>query len=298
MRKILVTGGSGFLGSRIIQRIQGQFPDCEIWNLGRTEVIGTKFRNLNDDWLWGLPEFDAIVHTLALASDTYCRDFRLADEMNVELTKKLIFFAESQKSCRFIFLSTVVLYDNSTPPPVRETDKLSYFYNNYSFTKGVAEEYVRYRMQNGLRAVIFRVSNVYWPGQRFENSPFLVPEKIVQWLDEGEVIVRNGETKRDWLYVDDAVDAIFRTLSDNSVEGVFNLGSWHGFSAGEIWKIIASELGVPYRSLDLPASGPQNFFSDISKIKAAINWVPMVQLREGLSNTIRFIVQERWESQS
>lgn len=171
-----------------------------------------------------LPEFDWIIHALALSSDTYCRDFVFADKMNVTMTKDFISLAESTPGCAFLFFSSVVLYDNALVPPVKETDQLAYFYNTYSFTKGVAEEYVRYRMSTGnLHGAVIRLANVYGPGQKSTpDTPFLIPEKIIQAITEKRVEVRNANTKRDWLFIDDAIDGILSILRTR-VSGVFNL---------------------------------------------------------------------------
>lgn len=296
MYKVLISGASWFIGKSLIKSLYSVNQNIWIWNLWRTEVSWTQFINIDTDDL-DLFQFDVIVHALALSSDKYCEDFWQADDINIGITKKLIKFCESKPNCRLVFLSSVVLYDNSNIPPISENDTLNYFYNNYSFTKGVAEEYVRYKSTKGLKSTIIRLSNIYGPGQLFKNTPFLIPEKIVQWLMENKVVVRNADTMRDWLYIDDAIDAIAKIVFDQDFTGTFNLGSGVWTSAWDIGKIISSVLEVPYINLGLKATGPQNFYSDNSLIRDRLWWLPVTDIRTWLTQTIKYIREHLWTLQ-
>lgn len=291
MLKILITWASGFIGNSLVERLMNfDSPKFQIWNLGRTPVAWTNFIDLNDfdplDY-----DFDLVFHTLAMSSERFCSDFWDADSLNVGLTKKLIKYCESRTHCRLIFLSSVVLYDNSQAvPPVTEESPLNFFYNNYSFTKGVAEEYVRFMLWKWLNATIVRLSNVYGPWQLYwKDTPFLIPEKIFQWLHDKKVVIRNADTVRDWLYITDAVDALIKAIFDSKMIWVFNLGSGIWISTWEIWKIISRHLNVPFENLNILASGPQFFYSDISRISERLSWKPNVWIQEWLVKTIEYL---------
>lgn len=159
-------------------------------------------------------DFDYVIHTLALSSDRYCQDFDLTEKMNVTFTKNVLQFCARQKSLKkFVHFSSIVVYDNANEPPVKETDALRPYYGNYSFTKGVAESYVEYFSEKfKVPSAILRFSNMYGPGQIFENSPFLIPEKIYQGLTEGKIIAQTDVPVRDFLYIDDAIEAISLVL--------------------------------------------------------------------------------------
>jgi nucleoside-diphosphate-sugar epimerase len=80
------------------------------------------FENLDKD-------FDYIIHTLALSNEKYCSDLKNAEKINIEFTKELIYFAKKQNILKkFIFLSSIIIYDNENKPPVSENDKLNFFY--------------------------------------------------------------------------------------------------------------------------------------------------------------------------
>lgn len=144
--------------------------------------------------------------------------------MNVSFTKDVLQFCIRQEGLKkFVHFSSIVVYDNSNVPPVKETGTIAPYYGNYSFTKGVAEEYVRYFSERfGIPSITLRFSNMYGPGQVFENSPFLIPEKIYQGLTEGRVVAQTSKPVRDFLFIDDALEAIEKILISNHL-GIFNV---------------------------------------------------------------------------
>lgn len=295
MKNILITGGSGFIGTNIIEALQRAHPDFAIYNY---DAHASRFEgvfNIKGDALDFRPQdlpqkVDAVIHLLALANEKYCSDLEYAQEVNVGFTRRLLAWAKSNPNLeKFIFMSTILAYDQHAPLPVLEDAKLYPYYTNYSFTKSLAEHYVRhYHEHMELPALIFRLSNIYGPYQQPVNSPFLVPSKIVQALEEGKIEVRNGKPKRDWIYAADAADAVVKALN-TTFTGTLNLGSGVGTSVEELMQLIAKQVNVPYTSLDQPTVGPNNFYCDISRIKKELGWEPSTSLEEGLTNTIDYI---------
>lgn len=298
--KILITGGTGFLGQNLIQAMQHSVLPLEIFCLSRKNPNIPKVRHIAcpDAADFSFAEideqFDYIVHTLALSNEKYCQDFEYAQQVNIGFTKKLLDFCRQQRRLKkLVHVSTVFVYDTNDKPPVTEHDPLFLHHSTYSFTKGISEFYVEhYRKKNGIPALSFRLSNIYGPYQPFTDSPFLVPSKIMQGLTEGEITVFDTTPRRDWLYVEDAAQAILLSL-DSSLEGVVNLGSGKDASVDEIIGEIARQLDVPYRSLGKPATGPQNFYCDISLIKKSLNWHPQKNLADGIADTIAYIKKNK-----
>lgn len=288
-KKFLITGWSWFIWRALIAEIFHKFPDSEIWNLGRTSVAGTNFVDIENVVLEDLPAFDEIIHTLALSSPQYCKDFHLSDEINVWLTKRLAYAASKWLAKRFVHFSSVVVYSNRNIPPISENGELDYFHNSYSFTKGMAEEYLNFFASKWLPVVILRLPNVYWPGQKIENSPFFIPEKISQAILEWKVVVRSWFSRRDWLFLDDAVQWIISVLCKSNLTGLFNLWSGIWTSTADIGKKIANLLDVPYSDLMEVASWPTDFYSDISSITSSTWWVPRTSLDKWLHETIAYI---------
>ncbi len=294
--KILLTGGSGFLGQNIINEINKEQYPYTIYNLGSTEVKSDNVVNItcedvsNFDLDQITEQFDYIIHTLALSNEAYCKDFAYANAVNVDFTRKLLEFSTRQNNLKkFIYISSIIIYSNANPSPVDENGDLYLHYSNYSFTKGVAEEYVSHYIEKfSLPAVIFRLSNIYGPYQEYTNSPFLVPSKIIQGLTENKIEVFSLVPRRDWIYSEDAATAILSSLKAADT-GIFNLGSGKGVSVQDIVSEISNQLAVPYSSLEKPITGPTDFYCDIDKIKTTFSWEPKTSLVEGIQKTIQYI---------
>ncbi len=294
--KLLITGGSGFLGQNIIHVLQSDSVfDFDIYNLSKTPlnmkgVIDIEYDAAGKDFFHTEISFEYIINLLALSNDKFCEDLAYAEKINIDFTKNILKFAKTQKHLKkFIHLSSIILYDVSNIAPVNEDDKLYFNYTNYSFTKGVAECYTNYyREKLDLPIVTFRLSNIYGPYQNFIDSPFLVPSKIVQGILQEEIIVFNLSPRRDWIYSMDAAAAIVKSLHSDFI-GVLNLGSGKGISVEEIIEEIAAQLGVGYKSLNRPTSGPVDFYCDISKIKKVLDWSPQIDLKQGIADTIGYV---------
>lgn len=294
-KKILITGGSGFVGRNIIELIKNN-DDFEIYNLSNQKITDVKnVTNIycnaeNYDFSTLKQNFDYIIHLLALSNDKFCENFKLAEKINITFTKCVLKFAKNQKSLKkFIHLSSIIIYDNKNIPPVKEEDKLFLNYTTYSFTKGISEYYVNfYKEKFNLPVIVFRLSNIYGPHQDFDNSPFLVPSKIVEGIKKGNITVLNLKPKRDWIYSEDAAEAIVKSLESN-LNGIYNLASGHGISVEDIVSEIAIQLKVKCNSLEKPTTGPLNFYCDISKIKKDLDWEPKTDLKDGILKTIEYI---------
>lgn len=138
--KLLITGGSGFIGKALIRHLQEKRPEIRIFNLSPSHVEGTEHvrvdRNERFDFSALPNDFDYVIHALALSSDRYCEDFDLTEKINVGFTKDVLQFCARQEGLKkFVHFSSIVVYDNRNEPPVKETDPLAPYYGNYSFTK-------------------------------------------------------------------------------------------------------------------------------------------------------------------
>jgi nucleoside-diphosphate-sugar epimerase len=294
-KKILITGGSGFVGENIIDVLLKKDKKVKIYNLSRHKSVHKEVINLQKDIIkFDLDkidiEFDYIIHCLALSNDKYCTDLDLATKVNIDFTNKLLEFATKQKKLKkFIHISSIILYDNKNQSPVTEDDSLYIYYNNYSFTKGLSEQYVQYYAEKfKLPIFIFRLANIYGPYQKINNSPFLIPSKINQALTENKISAFSAKPKRDWIYSVDAAKAIVKSLTSNYC-GILNLGTGKGTSVLKIIKEIANDLKVNYEFEDRPMTGPQNFYCNIKKTKKILNWSPETSIEDGIKKTIKYI---------
>jgi nucleoside-diphosphate-sugar epimerase len=293
--KLLITGGTGFVGQNVVRFLADKKINVDIYNLSRTplELDGVKniecdASNFNFSDLGNI-EFDYIINLLALSHDKDCQDFTLAQEININFTRKLLEYSLTQKRLKkIIHLSSAIIYDNTNRSPVSEDSKLHLNYSTYSFTKGISEYYVNfYREKFKLPIIIFRLSNIYGPYQKIKNSSFLIPSKISQALDSGKIEVFDLTPRRDWIYSVDAAAAIVLAL-DADYSGILNLASGIGVSVEEIISEIAAQLSVKYFSLNKNTSGPLNFYCDIEKTKKVLSWQPTTNLKEGIYKTVEY----------
>jgi UDP-glucose 4-epimerase len=248
IKKILITGGSGFVGKNIIHQLKNR-RYLKIYNLSKDPFENIKnVKNLFCDALtYDFSElntqFDYIINLLALSNEKYCDDFLLAEKINIDFTKKVLDFARSQKKLRkFIHMSSIIIYNSKNNPPVKENAELHLNYTTYSFTKGISEQYVKYYQDKfKIPALIFRLSNIYGPYQEYRDSPFLVPSKIFEALKGEEIKVLSLKPKRDWIFSEDAARAIVKGLN-SGCEGIYNLASGRGISVKDIMKEISNHM--------------------------------------------------------
>jgi len=293
-KKLLITGGSGFVGRNIIAQLHQERPDIAIYNMSSSPVPLEYVNNItidarHFDKSLVADDFDYIIHSLALSNQHYCKDLDAAIDVNVTFTKQLFDVACTQQHLqKIIHISSIILYSSDTTPPVREDAQLNINHTTYSFTKGLAESYASFYHETfKLPVLVFRLANIYGPYQQIAGSPFLVPSKIADALAGKPVELFNGSIYRDWIYSEDAARAIVSGL-DSNMTGVANLATGTGTSAGDIGREIAEQLGVPYHSLDQPVSGPTNFYCDITRISSELGWSPRVSLTNGLTRTIEY----------
>lgn len=294
-KKILITGGSGFVGKPLIGFLIKKRPDLKIYNLDRlphnNSAVTNILRDVTDFDLSEInTQFDYIIHLLALSHETYCKNLKHAIEINIDFTKKLMFFSLNQKNVRkLIYISSTILYDPDIPSPVKESSPISFFKGNYQFTKGVAENYVNFFQQKlNLPIIIFRLSNIYGPQQQIPNSPFLIPSKISQAINERRIDVLNTQSKKDWIYSEDAALAIISAL-DSDFNGILNLGSGKSFSIKNVIEIIAKNLNVKYYDKGLNSTKINDFYCDISKTKSMLKWKPTINLETGIKKILQSI---------
>ena len=165
-------------------------------------------------------------------------------------------------------------------------------YNPYNHSKNVAEEICRFYNENFRTGVIIlRPFNAFGPGQK---GQFIIPEIIAQVLDPNvkTVEVMDLRPKRDYIYIDDLVEAL--VLSANAKEGIYNVGSGYSVSVEDIIRLVFELTGIqkPYASKNAERQNEIfDLYADITKISKAFNWQPGTSFRDGISGCIRSMMQ-------
>jgi len=160
--------------------------------------------------------------------------------------------------------------------------------NPYAHTKVIAEEAGRfYEMDFGMHVVIVRPFNIYGPGQ---TPPFLIPTIVEQALDSStsEIRLKDLRPRRDYVYVDDAIEFFLATLSQN-VKGVYNLGSGESASVAEVAELIRRAAGTDKPVMSDEQPRPQEVMdvrADISRAGSELGWRPRTSLAEGIGKVV------------
>jgi UDP-glucuronate decarboxylase len=304
-KSILVTGGAGFLGSHLCERLldQGHIVLCvDNFFTGRKRniehLIGdTRFELIRHDVTFPLyVEVDAIYNLACPASPIhYQHDPVQTTKTSVIGAINMLGLAKRLK-CRIFQASTSEVYGDPTLHPQPEA-----YWGNvnpigprscYDEGKRCAETlFFDYYRQHKLQIKVVRIFNTYGP-RMHPNDGRVVSNFIVQAL-KGEpiTIYGNGEQTRSFCYVSDMIDGFIRLMnSPVELTGPVNMGNPGEFTMKQLAETVLEITGSKSKlvHMPLPQDDPKQRQPDISQAQRELNWQPVVQLREGLKHTIGY----------
>ncbi len=279
MTRVLVTGANGFIGRRLVKALLASGVNVV--------PVGREHGDLAGEQAWeNLPGSEVVVH---LAGRSYVPDSWHDGsgflQANVMSTGHALEYCRRQ-SARLIFVSAYV-YGVPKHLPIREDDPASPN-NPYALSKRMAEEVCEfYSAYFGVHVTVLRLFNVYGPGQRPE---FLIPE-IIHQARNGDVIrVKDLKPRRDYVYLDDVVDAVTRVLDMSEGQfGVFNIGSGESLSVGEIINSIQLAAGTSLPVLSDSIERPQEIpdvRADITRAMSILGWKPRYSFSSGIQSIL------------
>ena len=280
MKKILVTGSEGFIGKAVVKRMKAE--GFEVYSLdladGDITVPSTLSRY----------EGKGIMHVIHLAGKTFVPESWKNPEafyrINVMGTVNVLEFCRKNNT-GLTYISSY-LYGSPEYLPVDEAHPLK-SYNPYSHSKLLADDTCRSYLTNfNLRLSVLRPFNAYGPGQ---PPHFIIPEIIRMVCDDrvSEVRVMDLRPKRDYVFIDDLVDAIFRTIEGEA--GIYNVGSGQSVSVEEIVRTVLRLTGItkPYKATGSERKNEIfDLYAGIGKIHSKLGWKPQTTFEEGLSKCI------------
>lgn len=279
MIDVIVTGASGFIGRALINRLKN--TNLKILALDRSagDIANAK------TWL-GLPQARFVVH---LAGSSYVPDswWQSAEFLinNVVATEYALNYC-AHHDANLIFASSYI-YGYPQTLPVNESHPVRPS-NPYAYSKYMAEQLCKFSSEfRGISSVVFRFFNVFGPGQR---SEFLIPTIVEQVMNESEINVVDLSPRRDYVYVSDAVNAIYLALNMTSGYHVFNIGYGKSYSVKDVIETaqILAGTSIPVVSLDQKRRQEiPDIVADIRHVRAVLGWNPVYSLYDGLSEIIK-----------
>ena len=289
----LVTGGAGFLGSHLVDKLLGlgaRVILLDIVDSGRSE--GGNLSIIKGDvaqkGLVRNKEIDFIFHLAALAHPKACNENpELAFSSNVTGTMNMLLLARDAGVRKFLFPSTAQLYGRYPKYiPVDEKHEIEYSDNFYNTSKRLGEDLCMvFKEAYGVPIVFFRLFNAFGPRQ---SNEYLIPTIISQALEKKEIELWNEKPTRDFTFMSDTVMAFIKAAESDFVGGPINIGSGKETRVGDIAKQIAESLGAEIKFLDKEVIGSMRLCCNNSYAKKILGWEPTVSFKDGLDKAIEW----------
>ena len=300
--KILVTGGAGFIGSHLVDRlIQEGHELVVVDNLstGKRKNINraAEFYKLDIQSSWRLArvfrnERPSLVMHLAAQMDVRrsVEDPTYDAQVNILGTVNVLQQAVNHGARKVIFASSGgAIYGEQEVFPASEshpTQPLS----PYGISKLSGEHYLAYFQRlSGIQCVALRFANVYGPRQDPEGEAGVVAIFTRKLLSGEQAIINgNGRQTRDFVFVDDVVEAHLAVMGKD-VQGTYNVGTGEETTVNELFRILADEIRPGAKELHGPAKKGEQIRSVIDAAKLhQLGWDPKVSIRDGLARTVEY----------
>jgi UDP-glucose 4-epimerase len=304
--RALVTGGAGFIGSHLTERLLREgWAVLVVDNLssGYFENIppGAEFLWLdltNEDAIDVLPKegVDAVFHLAShvgqeLSFQRPVHDFKA----NALSTLLLLKWCVQYRVKQFVFASSVNVYGNAKEMPIRESAPIDPP-SPYAVGK-IASEYLCKIYQGfGVNTTILRLFNVYGPRQDMRNLLQGMASIYMAYVARKEPIFIRGSKDRfrDFSYVEDVADAFYRCLKEDACGQTYNIASGHKTYVWQLIEMIIRAFGHDPSTYPLQYGEPTTndqfgFYGDSSLIREQLGWAPAVGLEEGIKKMAQWV---------
>ncbi len=303
-RRVLVTGGAGFVGSNLVRRLIERGARVTVLDdlfTGRRENLpadGFTFVQgsvCDRDTVERLvPGQEIVIHAAARNIVVSTRNPREDFETNIGGTLNVLLAARAAGPPRVLYTSSTSVYGNPRSLPINEDDHLSLL-TPYAVSKLAGENYcTAFYESYGLPTTAVRYSNIFGRGQDPANPYCGVVAKFIEALFQGHppMIHGDGDQTRDFTFVDDAVEAtLLAATSDRAIGEVFNVGTGVETRVNQLAELLIRITGVPVRPAHTDRRDVDNIrrrVVNIEKTRRLLRWVPEVTLEEGLRRTVEW----------
>ena len=302
-KKILITGGLGFIGSYIADELiddnkviiidnksTGKVENLQNINHENLTIIEKDLNDVNLDEL--LADIDYVFHLAAMASVPLSIDNpSKCTKDNLDATIKLVDACKNNNVKKIIFSSSSSVYGDNTNIPLKETE-YPLPKSPYAASKASCELFLKtYYEAYGLNYISLRYFNVFGPKQD-ENSQYaaVIPNFITALLKEEQpIIYGDGEQTRDFIYIKDVVNANIKA-AESDYNGIVNVASGKKTSINELYEIICETLGYDIEAKYLPErkGDIKHSLADVSNMKKIDYEVNLNDFENQLKETINW----------
>ncbi len=318
MEVYFITGGAGFIGSNLTERLLNEgkkvvvldnfcdfydplikennikkYIENENYKLYHSDIRNTQeiMKIFNEN------KIDVVIHLAAMAGvRPSIENPVLYQEVNGIGTQNILEAVKKYSVKNLIMASSSSVYGNCKEVPFREDMVVDFAISPYAATKKANEVMAHvYHNLNNINIIMLRFFTVYGPRQR----PDLAINKFTRLMlnDEEIPMYGDGSTSRDYTYVDDIVDGICRSCdyvsSHQNVYEILNIGSNNPISLKEMITVIGKVLGKTPRIKEMPmqAGDVDKTFADITKAKKLLGYEPKVSFEEGIKRFISWYLE-------
>jgi len=312
--KVLITGGAGFIGSNLCEKLLqkgvevvcldnfNRFYDQSLKreNVSKLQSF-ENFRLIESDILdttrlksfCSAEKVDAVIHLAAYPGNRRSvENPSLYEENNIRGTLNILNACLDCGIKKFILGSSYTVYGSGLSLPFKETQSPQKLLSPLAVTKSASENfsYVFHHI-HGLDVTVLRYFTVYGPKQRPGSAVY----EFVKSSLNGEPIKRigKGEITRDFIFVDDAVEATIKALEKTGGFEIYNIGSGTSLTIDQFLKIVSEVTGNPLQIIeegDSPAIMP-DAVADITKAKLKLGWKPTVEIHEGIIKLVKWMAE-------
>lgn len=313
---ILVTGGAGFIGSHLVDRLLlaghevtviDNFNDFYDPAIKRANIEQhrkqSRYRLVEGDIrdpkaverCFASGPINEVIHLAAMAGvRPSIKNPVLYQEVNLVGTMNVLEACRRHGVRRFIFASSSSVYGNNRKVPFSENDFVDHPISPYAATKKSGELMAyTYHHLYGIKTACLRFFTVYGPRQRPEMAIHLFTDRI--WRGEEIAMFGDGDTRRDYTYIDDIVDGIMAVRSAEYSFEVLNLGRSDTVSLRDLISKIEQKLGrqTKIKQLAQQPGDVDQTFADITKVKRLCGFTPKVSIDDGLARFAQWYLNRR-----